>query len=171
MMLPIHPLETGSPHPDLHRVTLIAFAFIRLLPGDPVLLMAGERGVSARALCRAHAAARLRPADLAAVPRLSGRHLPRRFRHLARHQEAGAGRVPDPVPGDGRAFALRHHLATLIGIPAGVWPRSSAAAGSTRSRWAPALVGYSMPIFWWGLLLIILFSGMAGLDAGLGPHR
>jgi ABC-type dipeptide/oligopeptide/nickel transport system permease component len=23
-----------------------------------------------------------------------------------------------------------------------------------------ALVGYSMPIFWWGLLLIILFSGM-----------
>ena len=25
-----------------------------------------------------------------------------------------------------------------------------------------ALVGYSMPIFWWGLLLIILFSGMLG---------
>ena len=23
-----------------------------------------------------------------------------------------------------------------------------------------ALVGYSMPIFWWGLLLIILFSGI-----------
>ena len=25
-----------------------------------------------------------------------------------------------------------------------------------------ALVGYSMPIFWWGLLLIILFSGYLG---------
>jgi dipeptide transport system permease protein len=25
-----------------------------------------------------------------------------------------------------------------------------------------ALVGYSMPIFWWGLLLIILFSGILG---------
>ena len=25
-----------------------------------------------------------------------------------------------------------------------------------------ALVGYSMPIFWWGILLIILFSGMLG---------
>ena len=24
-----------------------------------------------------------------------------------------------------------------------------------------ALVGYSMPIFWWGLLLIILFSGIS----------
>ena len=25
-----------------------------------------------------------------------------------------------------------------------------------------ALVGYSMPIFWWGLLLIIFFSGYLG---------
>nr|WP_272214301.1 hypothetical protein [Marinicella sp. W31]MDC2879457.1 hypothetical protein [Marinicella sp. W31] len=25
-----------------------------------------------------------------------------------------------------------------------------------------ALTGYSMPIFWWGLLLIILFSGILG---------
>ena len=33
-----------------------------------------------------------------------------------------------------------------------------------------ALVGYSMPIFWWGLLLIIFFSGILRLDAGLGPH-
>ena len=32
--------------PTFIGVTLIAFAFIRLLPGDPILLMASERGVS-----------------------------------------------------------------------------------------------------------------------------
>ncbi len=32
--------------PTVFGITLVAFGFIRLLPGDPVLLMAGERGVS-----------------------------------------------------------------------------------------------------------------------------
>ena len=32
--------------PTVFGITLVAFSFIRLLPGDPVLLMAGERGVS-----------------------------------------------------------------------------------------------------------------------------
>ena len=32
--------------PTFIGVTLIAFAFIRLLPGDPILLLAGERGVA-----------------------------------------------------------------------------------------------------------------------------
>ena len=32
--------------PTFIGVTVIAFAFIRLLPGDPILLLAGERGVS-----------------------------------------------------------------------------------------------------------------------------
>ena len=32
--------------PTFFGVTLVAFVFIRLLPGDPVLLMAGERGMT-----------------------------------------------------------------------------------------------------------------------------
>ena len=32
--------------PTVFGITLVAFGFIRLLPGDPVLLMAGERGVT-----------------------------------------------------------------------------------------------------------------------------
>ena len=36
-----------------------------------------------------------------------------------------------------------------------------------------ALVGFSMPIFWWGLLLIILFSGILGwtpVSGRIGLH-
>lgn len=32
--------------PTIIGITLAAFAFVRLLPGDPILAMAGERGVS-----------------------------------------------------------------------------------------------------------------------------
>ena len=32
--------------PTFIGITLVAFVFIRMLPGDPVLLMAGERAVS-----------------------------------------------------------------------------------------------------------------------------
>ena len=32
--------------PTFIGVSIIAFAFIRLLPGDPIILMAGERGMS-----------------------------------------------------------------------------------------------------------------------------
>jgi dipeptide transport system permease protein len=71
-----------------------------------------------------------------------------------------SGRIPDAVSGDGRTRLCAIIIATLIGIPAGISPRSSAGRGSTRSIMGVALVGYSMPIFWWGLLLIIFFSGI-----------
>ena len=32
--------------PTFLGVTFVAFAFIRLIPGDPILLMVGERGIS-----------------------------------------------------------------------------------------------------------------------------
>ena len=53
-------------------------------------------------------------------------------------------------------------FAVVLGIPAGI------VAAVKRGKWpdqmlmSTALVGYSMPIFWWALLLIILFSGMLG---------
>ena len=81
-------------------------------------------------------------------------------------------RVPDAVPGDHRTRALRHDLRHRARHPGRHLRRGQARlAGSTRRLMGTALVGYSMPIFWWGLLLIIFFSGYARLDAGLGPHR
>ena len=32
--------------PTFLGITIVAFGFVRVLPGDPVLLMAGERGLS-----------------------------------------------------------------------------------------------------------------------------
>src|SRR5690606_33706976 len=51
-------------------------------------------------------------------------------------------------------------LAVLLGVPAGMIAAVKRGSLVEQAMMGTALVGYSMPIFWWGLLLIILFSGI-----------
>ncbi|MEY4730005.1 MAG: hypothetical protein RL020_1163, partial [Pseudomonadota bacterium] len=53
-------------------------------------------------------------------------------------------------------------LATLIGVPAGVIAATRRGKLADHGLMGAALTGYSMPIFWWGLLLILLFSVTLG---------
>ncbi len=53
-------------------------------------------------------------------------------------------------------------LATLIGVPVGVLAAIKRGSWFDQVSMTTALVGFSMPIFWWGLLLIIFFSGILG---------
>ena len=53
-------------------------------------------------------------------------------------------------------------FAVVIGIPIGVIAAVKRGSAFDHTLMATALVGYSMPIFWWALLLIILFSGNLG---------
>jgi dipeptide transport system permease protein len=51
-------------------------------------------------------------------------------------------------------------IATLIGVPVGVIAAIRRGSWFDQISMTTALVGFSMPIFWWGLLLIIMFSGI-----------
>ncbi len=53
-------------------------------------------------------------------------------------------------------------FAVVLGIPAGMLAAIKRGTFLDQTIMGTALVGYSMPIFWWGLLLIILFSGICG---------
>ena len=59
-------------------------------------------------------------------------------------------------------------IGTLVGVPAGVW------AAVRQGRWADqlvrvlGLVGYSAPIFWLGLLGLLIFYAKLGVVAGPG---
>jgi peptide/nickel transport system permease protein len=70
-------------------------------------------------------------------------------------------------------------LAALIGIPAGVLSATRRYSGLDYSITSFALFGVSMPSFWFGILLILLFSlylgwlpasGYAAIGRGLGEH-
>jgi dipeptide transport system permease protein len=54
-------------------------------------------------------------------------------------------------------------FALLLGIPAGILAAVKRNSVFDHGVMATSLTGYSMPIFWWGLLLILLFSVQLGL--------
>jgi dipeptide transport system permease protein len=146
--------------PTFLGVTIVAFSLIRLIPGDPIELLVGERGISAER----HAMLRER----------FGFDQPLWWQYL--------GYLGDLVQGDlGRSVVTRQPvieefftlfpatvelavagilLGTLIGLPAGVIAAIKRGSAFDHVLMGASLTGFSMPIFWWGLLLIILFSGI-----------
>ncbi|MQT14183.1 ABC transporter permease subunit [Segnochrobactrum spirostomi] len=146
--------------PTFIGVTIIAFVFIRLLPGDPVLVMAGEHGVSPERHAQLMAAFGLdKP--------LWEQYLVYLWNIL--HGDLGRSLVSKkPVlqefsslfPATLELSLCAMIFAVAIGIPAGVIAAVRRGSVFDHAVMSTALVGYSMPIFWWGLLLVIVFSGI-----------
>ncbi|WP_303854665.1 ABC transporter permease subunit [Salinicola salarius] len=148
--------------PTFIGVTIVAFAFIRLLPGDPILLMAGERGISAE-----------RYAELKAQMGFD-RSLVVQYLDFLKgllHGDLGNSLVTHspvmdefmsrfPATLELSLFALA--FAVIIGLPAGVLAAVKRGKTLDHTVMGVSLTGYSMPIFWWGLLLIMLFSSTLG---------
>lgn len=146
--------------PTFIGVTLIAFAFIHLIPGDPVELLAGERGVT--------------PARHAELMAQFGWDRPLWQQYLDYLSGLAGGDL-------GRSLVTRQPVleefltlfpatielslaamlfAVAIGLPAGIVAAVRRGSAVDHTVMGVSLTGYSMPIFWWGLLLIILFSGL-----------
>ena len=148
--------------PTFFGVTLISFAFIRALPGDPIIVMAGERGITEE-----------RHAELV---KQFGFDRPIWEQYLdylwgVLHGDLGQSFVTKKPVWD-EFFALfpatlelslcAMVVAVALGLPAGVIAAVNRGKFFDRALMSTALVGYSMPIFWWALLLIIVFSGNLG---------
>ncbi len=148
--------------PTFIGVSIVAFAFIRLLPGDPIILMAGERGMSEE-----------RYAELQTLYGYDQPIVVQYLDYLWGILQGDLGQsivTKRPVVEDFfTLFPATIELSTcailfavLLGLPAGVFAAVRRGSVVDQAIMSTALVGYSMPIFWWGLLLIILFSGTLG---------
>lgn len=148
--------------PTMLGITLVAFSFIRLLPGDPVLLMAGERGVSPE-----------RYAQIAAQLGYDKPVWQQYLHYLGNLLQGDLGNslvTKKPVmteflalfPATVELALVAIIIATVIGVPVGVIAAIKRGSWFDQFSMTAALIGFSMPIFWWGLLLIILFSGVLG---------
>ncbi len=146
--------------PTFIGVTLVSFAFIRLLPGDPIELLAGERGVPAA-----------RKAELMHQLGFDKPMWEQYISYLINvcHGDLGTSFVTkQPVlhefltlfPATLELSICAMFLAVVLGIPAGILAAVKRGSVADQAIMGTALVGYSMPIFWWGLLLIILFNGV-----------
>jgi dipeptide transport system permease protein len=148
--------------PTLIGITIVAFAFVRLIPGDPILMLAGERGVT--------------PERYAKLLVQFGYDRPiweQYFNYVLGLLQGDFGTsisTKRPIvqefltlfPATLELSFCAMIFATVLGIPAGILAAANRGKPIDQTIVTVALTGYSMPIFWWGLLLIILFSGILG---------
>lgn len=139
-------------------MTLLAFFLIRLVPGDPIETMAGERGIDA-----------IRHGTLLKEYGLDRPVLVQYGIYIGRVLQGDLGKsivTQTPVLQEFSAlFPATIELAMcailfalIIGIPAGILAAVKRNSIFDHGVMGLSLTGYSMPIFWWGLLLILLFS-------------
>jgi peptide/nickel transport system permease protein len=161
--------------PVLFGITLAVFLLLRLIPGDPAIVLAGERAT---------------PEQVAALRDQLGLNQPLLLQYFAflgnlLRLNLGNSLISGiPVLEEIRmrwtatvelAIAAMF-VAIVLGIPAGVL------AAVQKNRWLDqvtmggSLIGVSLPVYWLGLLLIYLFSvtlnwlppsGRIGIEGGL----
>ncbi|MGN6551065.1 MAG: ABC transporter permease subunit [Pararhizobium sp.] len=146
--------------PTFIGVSLVAFSFIRLLPGDPVLLLAGEHAMTpAQHAAAMHAFGFDRPLPVQYLDYLGG-VLTGDFGHSVVTKRPVLDEFFSRFPATLELSICAMIIAVLLGIPAGVFAAVKRGSIFDQAVMGTALVGYSMPIFWWGPLLIILFAGI-----------
>jgi dipeptide transport system permease protein len=149
--------------PTFLALMFVTFYAIRLVPGDPVEVRVGERGIS--------------PERLAEFRHNLGLDQPvwkQFFDYVSNiaHGDFGTSIVTSekvltefftlfPATIELSFFAIL--FAVLIGIPAGIFAAVKRGSAYDHALMGAALTGYSMPIFWWGLLLIMFVSEYLGL--------
>ncbi len=148
--------------PTFIGMTLLTFVMIRLIPGDPIEILAGEHGIDpARHEMLRHQYGFDKPV------------LVQYALYLDRVAHGDLGKsisTRQPVllefsqlfPATIELSVCAMFFAVILGLPAGILAATRRGRFLDHSVMGASLVGYSMPIFWWALLLILFFSVFLG---------
>ncbi len=154
--------RAGLVVPTFLGITLLVFSLIHMIPGDAVEAMSGERGME--------------PERYARLLREFGLDQPlymQYFEYLGKVLSGNLGNsitTHEPVfkdfltlfPATLELSFCAMLLALAIGLPAGILAAIKRNTFLDYTVMGVSLTGYSMPIFWWALLLILLFSVSLG---------
>ena len=148
--------------PSFLGLTLVTFTLIRLIPGDPVEVMMGERNLD--------------PAMHAAALERLGLNKPlyaQYFDYVTSLLQGNFGmsvvsqrsvweEFKALFPATLELALVAMLIASVLGLIVGMIAAMRRGSVFDHGVMGVSLTGYSMPIFWWGLLLIMLFSVKLG---------
>jgi len=140
-------------------ISILLFVMLRSLPGDPAAVLAGEMATEE---------------DIVLLRQELGLDQPiyvqyGRFLNRLAHFDLGrSARTQDPVIDDIKTrlpntlvlAVTATFLACLVGIPAGVASALKPHTWIDYLATSSALFGISMPVFWLGLMMVVVFSVM-----------
>jgi dipeptide transport system permease protein len=148
--------------PTFFGITLLAFFLIRLVPGDPIETLAGERGID--------------PARHEQLRKEYGFDRPIMVQYGNYIVRVLQGDLGDSIvthapvidefsalfPATVELAFCAILFALIFGLPAGIIAAVRRNSIFDHGVMGISLTGYSMPIFWWGLILILVFSVQLG---------
>jgi dipeptide transport system permease protein len=148
--------------PTFVGVTLLSFVLIHLVPGDPIEARVGEHQIT--------------PERLAELRHQFGYDQPLWKQFLRYEGEVFRGDLGQSVvtrdtvwsefvtlfPATLELSVCAMAFAILVGVPMGVWAAVRRGSATDYTLMGTAVTGASMPIFWWGLMMILVFSVALG---------
>ena len=143
--------------PTLLGVTLATFLMLHLTPGDPVTIMLGEFA-SASDVARLRSELGLDRPIVVQYLKFLGRAVRGDLGSSIRSRRPVAEEITERLPPTLVLALAAQVLAVCAGIIAGVTAAAARRPSVDSAIVAVTLVGLSMPTFWSGLLLILLFS-------------
>ena len=162
--------------PVLLGITLLVFAFLHLIPGDPALVMLGDRASPEQVEAMREQLGLNEPLPLQYLAFL-GNVLRLDFGTSILSQIPIATEISTRWPATFELSVAAMLVAVILGIPAGVIAAVRKNSAIDNVAMSASLVGVSMPVYWLGLLLIYLFavnlnwlppSGRIGIEAARG---
>jgi peptide/nickel transport system permease protein len=159
--------------PTLIGVTFVIFMFQRLIPGDPAVAMLGEHAAEENVARIREQLGLNRPLFLdreaLAEGDLAGFFDTQYFRFLGRLVRLDLGdsihrRIPvaetlaERFPATVELALLSMLIAVAVGLPVGIASAARRNSVLDGVSMVGSLIGVSMPIFWLGLMLIMLFA-------------
>ena len=148
--------------PTFFGITLITFGLIRMIPGDPVEVMMGERRVDP--VMHAEAMHRLgldKPLPAQYFDYVSSLAQGNFGESLVTRESVWKEFVT-LFPATVELSAAAMLFAIVLGLLAGVLAAIKRGSIFDHGVMGLSLTGFSMPIFWWGLILIMFFSVSLG---------
>ncbi|TMI84930.1 MAG: ABC transporter permease [Bacillati bacterium ANGP1] len=154
--------RVGQLVPILIGISVVTFLMLHLVPGDPVLIFAGDKPLTeARAAEIRHELGLDRPIWIQywgyathAVRGDLGRGL--------RSQRPVLDSILEVLPGTAQLTLAALALATAVGVTLGTVAALAHGSWVDTAAMALAILGVSMPVFYSSLLLILLFSFTLG---------
>jgi dipeptide transport system permease protein len=148
--------------PTFVVVTFLSFLLIHLVPGDPIETRSGERGIA--------------PERLAELRHQFGFDQPLWMQFLQYEKQVAEGDLGTSIltqdsvwseflqlfPATVELSVCAILFAVLFGVPLGVMAAVRRGTVFDYGLMGVSVTGASMPIFWWGLMVILMFSVTLG---------
>ena len=144
--------------PTFLGIIFITFFLIRLVPGDPVEVRTGERGIAPERHAQLlHEMGLDRPWHIQFADYV-GNVLQGDFERSLRTHRPVLDEFAELFPATLELAIFAAIFSIVFGLPAGVLAAVKRGSVFDQAVMGTSLAGYSMPIFWWGPMLIIVFS-------------